>query len=146
MARIRVSTVIDAAPRRVWDAIDDVESHVRWMNDAAAIRITSTRRRGRGTTFVCDTRIGLFRVLDLMEITRWRPPRVMGVRHTGTVSGVGRFTLRHARAGRTRFTWSERLTFPWWLGGRIGAVFGAEVLRVVWKRNLRNLRQLVENT
>jgi hypothetical protein len=27
----------------------------------------------------------------------------------------------------------------------VGGVFGAEVLRVIWKRNLRNLKQLVES-
>ena len=47
-----------------------------------------------------------------MEITEWRPGRAMGVRHVGLVTGTGRFTLRKARGGRTRFTWTERLRFP----------------------------------
>jgi hypothetical protein len=114
------------------------------MEDAVAIRITSSRRRGVGTTFDCDTRLGPFTLLDRMEITKWRPRRAMGVRHTGAVSGSGTFTLRSVGPGRTRFTWREQLKFPWWLGGGFGAVVGAEVLRAVWNRNLRNLKRLVE--
>jgi uncharacterized protein YndB with AHSA1/START domain len=144
MAKIRVSTVINASPRAVWRAIEDIESHVEWMEDAEAIRITSRTSRGVGTTFECDTRAGPFTTVDRMEIVEWKPRKAMGVRHVGAVSGEGRFTLRALGPSRTRFTWRERLTFPWWLGGGVGGVVGAEMLRVIWKRNLRNLKQLVE--
>ncbi len=142
---------IEATPAQVWDAIADVASHVLWMHDARAIRFTSARHHGVGTTFECDTRIGPLRTVDDMEITRWRPRREMGVRHRGMVSGKGSFTLRPRRRGRgrarvpvTRFTWSERLRFPWYLGGPVGALAAAPVLRWVWRRNLRTLRRLVE--
>ncbi len=58
--------------------------------------------------------------------------------------GGGRALARRARGGRTRFTWKERLVFPWYLGGPLGAVVGGEVLRLVWKRNLRNFRRRIE--
>ena len=80
-----------------------------------------------------------------MEITRWEPRRAMGVRHVGLVTGSGTFTLRRRPGGRTRFTWREDLTFPWWMGGPFGAVVGGEVLRVVWKRNLARLKEIVES-
>jgi hypothetical protein len=146
MASIRVSVVIKAPPRVVWRRIEDIESHVDWMTDAAAIRITSAQRRGVGTRFDCDTRVGPLRLLDRMEITRWRPRRAMGVRHVGVVRGDGRFTLRSFGPGRTRFTWRERLVFPWWLGGPVGGVVGAELLRRIWRRNLANLKGLVEGS
>lgn len=145
MATIRVSTVIDASPATVWKAIEDVGSHVAWMEDAVAIRFLSPQRKGVGTRFECDTAVGPLSLTDVMEITEWRVRRSMGVRHVGVVTGSGRFTLKSARGGRTRFTWKERLVFPWWLGGPVGAAVGGEVLRLVWKRNLRNLRRLVEH-
>ena len=145
MARVRVSTVIDAPPRRVWDDVKDIASHVDWMDDAVAIRFTSSRRSGVGVAFDCDTKVGPIRLTDRMEVTEWRPRRVMGIRHVGVVAGSGRFTLRRKRRGRrTRFTWEERLVFPWWLGGPLGSVVGGQVLRLVWKRNLRNLKRRVE--
>jgi hypothetical protein len=144
MGRIRVSTVIDAPRRTVWHAVEDVTRHVDWMEDAVAIRLTSRRSHGRGTTFDCDTKIGPLRLTDRMEITEWATGRTMGVRHVGLVTGSGTFTLRRARGGRTRFTWKERLEFPWWMGGPIGGLVGGQVLKRVWKRNLSNLKVLVE--
>lgn len=145
MGRIRVSTVIDAPPAQVWDEVRHVERHVDWMADAVEIRFTSRRRSGVGTTFDCLTKVGPIRLTDKMEITDWRDGKLMGVRHVGLVTGTGRFTLTKARGGRTRFTWDERLRFPWWLGGPVGGVVGGRVMRQIWKRNLRVLKALVES-
>ena len=70
----------------------------------------------------------------------------IGVRHRGLVTGSGRFVLSRRRGGRTRFAWTERLVFPWWMGGPVGGVVGDRILRLVWTRNLRTLKQLVESS
>lgn len=132
--------MIDAPPAEVWRQVRDISSHVGWMADAEAIRFTSRTRSGVGTTFECDTRVGPLTLTDSMAVTSWVERREMGVHHTGVVTGTGRFTLCRARRGRTRFTWEERLVFPWWLGGRVGGVVGAQVLKQIWKGNLRRLR------
>lgn len=144
MSRIRVSIVIDATPRQVWSAVEDIASHPEWMRDAAAIHFTSPRRSGVGTTFDCLTRVGPFRLTDKMVVTEWKAGRVMGIRHAGVVTGSGRFTLRRRARGGTRFSWEERLVFPWWMGGPVGAAAGAVVLRRLWRRNLANLKHRVE--
>ncbi|MCO8129166.1 SRPBCC family protein [Acidimicrobiia bacterium EGI L10123] len=149
MARITVSTTIDASPAAVWAAVEDVGSHVDWMADAEAIRFTSDRTSGVGTTFECDTKVGPLRLTDLMEITRWEPEQAMGVRHVGLVTGEGVFTLSSAGEqspdrATTRFEWSERLVFPWWMGGPVGGIVGGRIMRLIWKRNLRRLKGIVE--
>lgn len=146
MTRIRVSVLVEAPPRRVWRDVRDIASHVHWMHDAVAIRFTSRRRSGVGTTFDCDTRVGPLRMTDRMEVTEWRPRRSMGIRHVGVVTGEGRFVLRRAGVAgrRTRFSWDERLVFPWWAGGPLGGAVAGQVLRLVWRRNLRNLKRRVE--
>lgn len=136
--------MIDAPPAEVWAQVRDISSHVGWMADAEAIRFTSRTRSGVGTTFECDTRVGPLTLTDSMAVTSWVERREMGVHHTGVVTGTGRFTLRRARRGRTRFTWEERLVFPWWLGGPVGGVVGARVLKLIWKGNLRRLKASVE--
>ncbi|MBI4933926.1 MAG: SRPBCC family protein [Actinobacteria bacterium] len=145
---IVVSIEIDATPARVWEVVEPVERHIDWMHDAVAIRFTSEQTRGTGTEFLCDTKVGPIKLVDRMEITEWVPGEVMGVRHTGLVTGVGRFTLEPIDLGRrTRFTWAEDLTFPWWMGGPVGAWVGGKVaLGPIWRRNLKNLRRLVEST
>jgi len=147
MSHIRVAIEIEATPARVWEVVEPVENHVDWMHDAVAIRFTGAQTRGVGTEFLCDTKVGPIKLVDRMEITEWTPGEVMGVRHSGLVTGSGRFTLEPIDLGRrTRFVWQEELTFPWWLGGPLGAFIGGKVvLRAIWQRNLRGLKQLVEH-
>jgi hypothetical protein len=146
MAAIDVSIEIDAGPAQVWEVVEPVERHVDWMHDAVAIRFETEQTRGVGTSFLCDTRVGPLKLVDRMQITEWVPGEAMGVRHTGVVTGTGRFSLTPIDLGRrTRFGWSEELRFPWWLGGPVGAFVGGKVvLRAIWRRNLRGLKRIVE--
>lgn len=157
MSDVTVSIDLDASPAAVWRVVEPIEHHVDWMADAVAIRFESEQTRGVGTSFLCDTKIGPIKLTDRMEITEWVPAvdpgegrtavdGRMGVRHTGVVTGSGVFTITPLAAGsRSRFTWSEDLDFPWFLGGRLGEIVGGRlVLRPIWKRNLRALKRLVE--
>ena len=145
MTEVHVAIDIDAPPDIVWAAIEDIESHTKWMADAESIRFTSAEQRGVGTRFVCATRIGPIHLDDVMEITRWQEPEVMGVSHHGMVTGEGEFTLTPIDLGRrTRFEWREQLHLPWYLGGALGAAIAAPlVLAPLWRRNLRRLRALI---
>lgn len=145
MARVRAAVIIEATPTEVWAAVEDISTHVSWMHDAVAIRFTSSQHQGVGTTFDCDTKVGPIKLVDRMEITAWEPGRRMGVRHVGLVTGSGAFTLREAGAQRTEFLWDESLTFPWWLGGELGGRLGAVLLAAIWRRNLRDLKHLVQS-
>jgi hypothetical protein len=144
MARITVSIELPANPARVWEVVEPIEQHTQWMADAVAIRFVNDQRRGVGTKFLCDTKVGPIRLTDHMEITAWEPERLMGVTHTGVVTGTGQFTIEPAAtAGHSNFTWSEELHFPWWLGGAIGEVIGGSlVMKTIWRRNLKKLRAL----
>jgi carbon monoxide dehydrogenase subunit G len=146
MSQITVSTELNATPAEVWEILEPVERHVDWMADAVAIRFVTDQTRGVGTQFLCDTKVGPIRLTDEMEITEWVPEKSMGVRHTGIVTGTGVFTLEAIDLDRrTRFTWSEDLQFPWYLGGRIGEVVGGQVvMKAIWRRNLKALRALVD--
>ncbi len=139
-----VTTVIDAPPDEVWRHVRDIASHAEWMQDAEAIRFTSEQSEGVGATFVADTKIGPFRLSDPMEVTEWQEGRAVGIRHGGSVTGEGRFIIEALEDGRTRFTWTEDLAFPWWLAGPVGSAVAAQVLRPVWRRNLGNLKRQVE--
>jgi hypothetical protein len=79
-----------------------------------------------------------------MEVTEWDPPRAMGIRHVGLVTGSGRFRLEAVPDG-TRFVWEEDLAFPLWMGGRAGGRAAAPLLGRVWRTNLGNLKRMVEH-
>jgi hypothetical protein len=142
---IRVSRDIAASVERVWTVVEPVERHVDWMADAESIEFVSEQHRGVGTSFLCRTKVGPIRLTDRMRITRWEPNRAMGVEHVGLVTGIGEFTLEPLTPTSTRFVWEETLTFPWWLGGPIGALIGGRlVLGAIWRGNLRRLAALCE--
>jgi len=136
--------VIPASPDRVWEYLRRISSHVEWMTDAVAIRFSSEQTEGVGTAFETDTKVGPLRLTDKMLITEWEPQQAMGIRHTGVVTGTGRFTLSPSSATGTRFTWEEDLHFPVWMGGALGGVAGAPVLKRIWQRNLANLSRHFE--
>ena len=145
MSHIQVSIDINASVSRVWEVVEPVERHIDWMADAVAIRFQTEQTRGVGTKFFCDTKVGPIKLVDVMTITAWEPNAVMGVTHTGVVTGTGEFTLTALTDSTTRFTWTESLVFPWWLGGPIGSIVGGQiVMKAIWRRNLRKLKKLVE--
>lgn len=145
--RLRVETTIAAPPEAVWAHLEDIATHTEWMADAISIEFLTDQRRGAGVRFACRTRVGPLRTTDLMEITEWSPPSRMGVRHTGAVSGEGRFELASEPTGpSTRMVWREGLRFPWWLGGPLGALGARPVLRRIWRGNLERLKARVESS
>jgi hypothetical protein len=145
MPSITVNVVLDASPEDVWADIENIATHPEWMEDAVSIAFTSDQQSGAGTEFDCATAIGPFRLTDHMEITSWVPAKEMGVRHVGLITGTGVFQLSPIgpaeSATQTSFEWTEKLNFPWWLGGPIGATVAKPVLRHVWRTNLQNLQK-----
>jgi uncharacterized protein YndB with AHSA1/START domain len=143
---IEVSIEINAPVERVWEVVEPVERHVDWMADAVAIRFKGDQTRGVGTEFFCDTKVGPIKLVDEMTITEWKPNVAMGVRHTGIVTGTGVFSLTPLDYNtRTKFMWREELTFPWYLGGPVGAIVGGQlVMKAIWRRNLKALKKIVE--
>ncbi len=140
MARIRVSTTIEAPLDAVWEYVRRIDSHTEWMADAESISFQGSQTEGVGTAFDCLTKLGPLRLNDAMVVTEWADREAIGVRHTGLVTGEGRFTLSPAGTDRTEFCWTEELQLPWWMGGPLGDIIGSRVLEWVWRRNLRTLR------
>jgi hypothetical protein len=144
LAHIEVSRVIRAPRSAIWEALSDLASHVLWMRDALAIRFIGERRRGVGTRMEVDTRVGPLGAQDLLEVTGWEEGRSISIAHRGAIRGEGVISLADDEGG-CRVTWSERLTFPWWLGGRTGALLARPVLAAVMRGNLARLEDLVSS-
>jgi hypothetical protein len=144
MVTVTVTTEVPVARRLVWAALVRFEDHVEWMQDATAIRFTTAQRRGVGTTFACDTRVGPLRLTDTMTVTEWEEGVRVGVCHCGAVSGSGRFALRDGAGSSTLVEWEEQLSFPWWLGGPFGARAAKPIFGALWKGNLRRFGRMVQ--
>lgn len=142
--RICVSVTIAVPPALVWHAIEDIERHTDWMTDAVAITFRTPQHTGVGTEFECRTRVGPLRTTDVMRVTEWQTGSTMGIEHRGVVTGSGRFTILPSTDNSTHFTWDERLSFPWWMGGKAGERAAKPILRRLWRKNLEHLRDQLE--
>ncbi len=138
---ITVSVDIPATRQDVWDDLSSISSHSEWMADAESIDFLTEANQGVGTRISVATRIGPLRTTDVMEFVEWSPPERMSVEHQGLFTGSGAFVLEETTSRSTRFTWSERIRFPWYLGGRIGELVARPILRWVWRRNLTRFRE-----
>ena len=109
---LAISITINAPIETVWSSIADWQSQGDWMLQTK-VDVTSEIREGVGTTIAAFTGIGKIGVMDHMQVTKWEPPYICDVVHTGTIiKGSGRFQLTSIDAGKTRFDWSEEILAP----------------------------------
>jgi hypothetical protein len=134
---LRITINLPCSQERAWAAIADWESQGNWMLQTK-VWITSQIREGAGTSISAFTgplykfypKFSSLGLLDTMVVTKWQPPEICDVVHTGKVlKGTGSFVLSPINSTSTKFNWSEtiecsRLKFlaiaPFlWVGVRI---------------------------
>jgi len=142
--RLKLEVKIAASSADVWDWLQDIRSHTRWMRDARSIEFLGQQQQGIGARFSCETKVGPIVLNDVMEVIEWTPGHRLGVRHTGLVSGEGTFELSQQADGQVVFVWDEVLRFPWQLGGVVGEAVAKPIMRAIWKGNLKRLKELIE--
>lgn len=134
---LRITINLPCSQDRAWAAIADWESQGDWMLQTK-VWVTSQIREGAGTSISAFTgplyklypKFSSIGLLDTMVVTKWQPPEICDVAHTGKIlKGTGSFVLSPINATSTKFNWSEtiecsRLKFlviaPFlWVGVRI---------------------------
>ena len=139
--RIEISTVINKPINVVWDEVKIMENHVNWMEDAVKIDILSENNSGLNTKMNVLTKVGPITLNDIITVTEWKEKESIGVIHEGIVTGEGVFYLTSLDESKTKFQWVEILKFPFYLGGPLGEIFGGLILKLIWNKNLKNLKE-----
>ena len=142
--RIEVSITINKPIEVVWNEVKVMENHVNWMQDAAKIDFLSENEAGIDTKMKVLTKVGPFSLNDIITVTSWEEMKSIGVVHEGIVTGKGAFYLSKNNEDSTKFEWIEDLKAPYYLGGTIAEFFGGFVLKSIWKKNLMNLKNILE--
>jgi uncharacterized protein YndB with AHSA1/START domain len=137
-----MSIRIPRPPDVVWPYLVDWERLNRWMLEARSFRVTGSEREGVGVEAEATIRIAGITTRDSIRVTRWEPPGVLEMEHLGWVKGTGYMELRSQDQGSTLF-WRESLIPPWRWFGAIGMRVVAPLMRRVFLRDLRVLRELV---
>ena len=141
---IEVETLIYASLDDVWNEVSKIENHSNWMEDAVNIDFQTDNKSGVGTKIKVLTKIGPIKLNDFMTFTKWEEKKTIGVDHVGIVTGKGEMKFEKIDENTTKFKWTETLKFPIYLGGVIGELFGKPVLELIWKKNLNNLKKIIE--
>lgn len=159
MARIEVTTHIEADPEQVWEILTDWEGQPRWMRDAHSVTVLSPHREGVDVVVRCRTDVigglrgarrrggSLLIVDDDMVTTEWERPRVLGIRHLGwLIRGVGAFELAPTAYG-THLTWWEEVDPPLGaVGEALATVAVVPPVRRVFRASLAGLKRVCEST
>jgi hypothetical protein len=105
--------------------------------------VTSQIHEGVGTSISAFTgplynfypKFSSLGLLDTMVVTKWQPPAICDVVHTGKIlKGTGSFELSPLAEDKTRFDWSETIDCP-----RIAFLFVAPFLWVGVRISLARL-------
>ena len=114
---LRITINLPCSQDRAWAAIADWESQGNWMLQTK-VWVTSQIREGAGTSISAFTgplykfypKFSSLGLLDTMVVTKWQPPEICDVVHTGKVlKGTGSFVLSPINSTSTKFNWSETI-------------------------------------
>jgi polyketide cyclase/dehydrase/lipid transport protein len=141
---IRSTIAIDAPIERVWKVLTDVEGQPRWMDDMNSVRVLTAPPIGVGTRAEGKIRIFGIGVLDPITITAFEPPHRFAVGHEGQFRGEGLVELESGVDGNTTIARWEETIIPPYLP-HLGGIVLTPILRLVFQRDLANLRELVES-
>ncbi len=109
---LAISLTINAPIQKVWNEIAQWENQGQWMLQTR-VWVTSDISEGVGTQISAFTGVGRLGILDTMQVTKWEPPFICDVIHTGRIiKGTGTFKLHEQTPGVTRFDWSEEVLAP----------------------------------
>lgn len=139
---IALTAEVPAPPEVVWRLITAWERQGEWMLEARDFRVLGEQREGVGVQAEATVSIGGITTHDRIVVTEWEPPRLLGIRHLGWVSGEAELRLDPAGDSGTAVAWQERLHPPLGPLGALGLRLFRPLLRRTFARDLRVLAEL----
>jgi carbon monoxide dehydrogenase subunit G len=150
MAELVERIDVDAPPEQVWALLTDWERQGNWMLATEVREVGGPAQRLHGRL---AARTGLplpggrrFGVLDTMIITKWEPPTVVEVQHTGRiVRGRGTFEVR-PRGEHSTVVCTEVWYLPYGYLGVAGWFLSRGFVAWGLRRSLQRLAALAERS
>lgn len=100
--RVRASTVLAAAPERVWAIVSDPARALSFMAGVTRWEVQGDRPRGLGARYRILLRVGSAEIGGLIEVVEWDRPREIAWTSVTGIDQRGRWRLRADGEGRTR--------------------------------------------
>ncbi len=118
---VSASVVVAAPSDQAFDELIDAAGQARWMLGTTVHPVAGeVEAPDVGAALVAFTGFAGLGVLDTMLVTELEPGRRWVVAHRGSViAGSGVFQVEPVGSG-SRVTWTEDLTLPFGIVGRVG--------------------------
>ena len=144
---IEVAVTVRAAQSEVWRHLVAWQTQENWMLGTSVWAIDSGEGvGGRLAAFTGllpkSRKLGF---IDYMTITRWEPPRICDVLHTGKiVRGTGSFEVVVMSDKLSEFVWRENVEVPFGALGQLFWPIASRLIRVGIILSLRRFATYVE--
>ena len=139
--KLSAKIAIDADPATVFEYVTNWDWQSKWVTGTRVWGVGEDSHK-LGGKLEAFTGIGSFGFLDTMTITKWSPPYICEVTHTGkVVKGSGVFEVTSVD-GVTYFTWTEYAEIPFGIIGQIGWVFVAPLVKLGLSISLKRFKRL----
>ena len=142
---VTMSVDINAPAERVWEFLVEPELAMQWFTNLKRYEWTS-ERSGVGSTFSWTEEAGGRTFYIDFETTEWQPPHVFAysqVKSDFLKSYDERWEIETTEGG-CRFTFNDRVEFPYGPFGKVIGYFAARTARQTGSDILANLRRLAE--
>jgi uncharacterized protein YndB with AHSA1/START domain len=141
--QVSVKIALRAPAEQVFAAVTSWELQKKWIF-ATHVRGVGNESHKLGGKLEAFTGFGKLGFLDTMTITKWDPPHVCEVTHTGNfVKGKGLFEVS-SENNTTYFIWTEYLDLPFGIIGQIGWPLVWLSSKIGLYASLRRFKKLVE--
>ena len=144
---MEVAVTVNAPQSEVWHHLVDWQTQGNWMLGTSVWAVDS----GEGVDGRIAAFTGLFPksrklgFIDYMTITKWEPPSVCDVLHTGkVVRGTGSFEVVLVSDNISKFLWREDVEVPFGAIGQVIWPIASMFLRVGIILSLRRFASYVE--
>jgi hypothetical protein len=148
MRKIQLVVRVNAPASAVWKHLVAWRTQGEWMLGTQVWEVDGGENVGARIAafsgiFPRARKLGF---IDYMTITKWEPPTICEVIHTGRiVRGTGAFEVVALSAETSEFHWSEDVIVPLWALGQLLWPVVSQILRVgVWI-SLRRFASYVED-
>ena len=138
--KISAKIVIDGTQESVFSAVTNWTSQRNWIF-ATKVKSVGDGSHKIGGKLEAFTGIGSIGFLDTMTITKWDPPTLCEVTHTGKVlKGAGLFEVVIDN-NKTYFIWTEYAKIPFGIIGKIGWYIIYPIMKLLLKISLRRFKR-----
>jgi uncharacterized protein YndB with AHSA1/START domain len=143
---VTMSVDIDAPPETVWRFLVEPELAKKWFTALKVYDWTSDPASGVGSTFYWEEEAGGRTYKLHFETVEWNPPFVFGYRMTSGdfFKSYDERWVIEATASGSRFTFNDRIKFPFGPLGVIIGWFAARTARKTGVTVLANLKRFAE--